>query len=1211
MRFYVNVTHSTHTMKRLHTLAAVCLMLGLTANLYAADITNLRTEYLTTPIGIDFEQPRFSWEMELMRGTHGLKQIAYHVVVKNEAGQVVWDSERIASGNSLGIIYAGEALEPATRYTWEVTVWDNLGRMDKASSWFETGLMDPSEAAWQGAQWIGGGDDDVVFYPHYLSVFRANYTLQLDEGARSSHAGFILGANDARLMDKDMNIQGVESGKDESYVMFEIDITRVDGSADGLARLNIYRVGYSATDSPDQPIKQYNIPATIINNENKYQQHTVYLAAVFGVFTVHIDGQEDGHLITVSDNPNASPFEQPSFNVNPVGQGGNFIAFPMVADIGFAVPATQKAFFSNVQIRSYREPSNPLFSENLMQRDIYRGVFSAYRDNGLTIEQAAYAVRGGSRGIKVIADPSQNAMPMLRSEFDVDRKAIKKARLYATARGIYEMYINGKPVGDDYFNPGLTQYNITHMYQTYDVTEHVKAGANAIGAMLGEGWWSGNITFRGNWWNYFGDRQSLLAKLVIEYTDGTSDVVVTSPESWHYFDKGPVVYGSFFQGEVYDARREDAVRGWSTASYNDDNWEPAEVVPLEGTTWQTNEFNYDNLGYVGQIGRNAKQVMTLTAKSVKEVRPGVYVYDMGQNMVGVPEIDIRSGQPGQEIKLRYSEVLYPNLGAHKGNVGMLMLENFRAALVQDIYILKGGNEVISPKFTFHGYRYIEITGINRPLPPSAVRGRVISSVPAMAASFESSNTRVNKLWENITWSMRGNFLSIPTDTPARNERMGWSGDLSVFSRSATFLGDVSPFLRRHMLAMRDMQRADGRFSDVAPVGGGFGGTLWGSAGVTTAWESYLQYGDKAMLEEHYPAMKRYMEYLASRVQWGSGILDEGPLGDWLSPENGKNDNTLLWAAYYVFDLEILTRTAEILGKREDAANFWLEYTERKNHFNLTYVDEETGKTIASGYATRGFGGGEPKAAGEFVDTQASYAVPLALGVFDEKNAATAAKHLVETVRRKNKDDGGATRPEYSLMTGFIGTAWISKALSDFGYDDEAYRLLQQRSYPSWLYPVDQGATTIWERLNSYTLEDGFGGNNSMNSFNHYSFGAVGAWMYNYSLGIERDETQPGFKHFVLQPTPDPTGRMTYARGHIDSMYGRIESSWEAGRGRVTYQFTVPANTTATLLLRASSASDVRVGRGPASSADGVQLVGNAGDRIQFELASGRYTFIVR
>jgi alpha-L-rhamnosidase len=560
------------------------------------------------------------------------------------------------------------------------------------------------------------------------------------------------------------------------------------------------------------------------------------------------------------------------------------------------------------------------------------------------------------------------------------------------------LYLNGKRVGNEYFNPGLTQYNKTHTYQVFDVTSLLNKGVNAWGAWLSEGWWSGNITYSGDSWNYFGDRQSLLASLEIHYTDGSEQVIQTNPNTWKSFTDGPIRMGSFFQGEVYDARKNAEIEGWSATNFNDKNWSSAAKISLEGTSFA---LDYQGMKLVNHLDDRVTVQQVLQAKSIAEPRKGVFVYDMGQNMVGFPKIFIKNGQPGQVITLRFAEVLYPDLAEYAGQKGMIMLENIRAALAQDIHILKGGDEYIQPRFTFHGYRYLEITGIEKAPELPQVAGIVLSSVKNISSSYETSDPLVNKLWSNITWSMRSNFLSIPTDTPARNERMGWSGDINVFSKTATMMAPVNNFMRRHLLGMRDVQRADGRFTDVAPMGGGFGGTLWGSAGIVIPWETYLQYGDKAMLAEHYPAMKRYMTFLDSKVK--DGILNEGPLGDWLSPEGNKNDNTLFWMAYQAADLAIVSKAANVLGFTTEADNYLAQSEAKKISFNEIYVDKNHFKTIKSGVKT-GFMGPpnanatpETSDKGQLMDTQASYAIPLALNVFNASNAPKALENLVQTL----------------------------------------------------------------------------------------------------------------------------------------------------------------------------------------------------------------------
>jgi alpha-L-rhamnosidase len=703
--------------------------------------------------------------------------------------------------------------------------------------------------------------------------------------------------------------------------------------------------------------------------------------------------------------------------------------------------------------------------------------------------------------------------------------------------------------------------------------------------------------------------------MVITYNDGSEQIVTTNPETWKYYNDGPIQYGSFFQGEVYNAQKESSIEGWSKPNFNDSKWTFTEIIKTEGTAYNQNSnsnLDFSKMKLIGMPGVTASIVKKIKPISVSEVRSGVFVYDMGQNMVGFPKIEFENTTLGETIMMRYAEVKYPETEAYKDNKGMLMLENMRAAMVRDIYLCKGKDDVVQPRFTFHGFRFLEITGIKKALPFDNITGMVLSSINSITANYETSNSLVNKLWKNIEWSTRGNFLYIPTDTPARNERMGWSGDINVFSKTATYVANVEPFLRRHMLAMRDLQSEKGRFTDTAPVTDAFGGILWGSAGIVVAWESYQQYGNLSLLAEHYDAMKKYIDYLKTFLDSKTGIQTEGLLGDWLSPEGYKNDDTILWDAYYAYDLYIMQHVAKLLGKTVDEKFFEQEYVERKAHFNKAHIDNETAKTLHSGHRfSWGYRVSEselPKK-GSYSDTQASYAIPLDFNLFDKNLESKAVNNLVATLNRKNKDELGIIRPEFSLMTGFIGTASISNALSKNGKDKEAYQLLQQTTYPSWLYSIENGATTIWERLNSYTKEDGFGGNNSMNSFNHYSFGAVGSWMINTSLGIDRDA--PGFKTFILKPTPDPTGKITFAKGYYDSMYGKIKSQWEIVGNQTIYTIEVPPNTTATLFIKANDLTNIKEGGKKINQAKGITYIEKKEDKLVFKMVSGIYKIAVK
>ncbi|MDB5279940.1 MAG: Bacterial alpha-L-rhamnosidase [Ferruginibacter sp.] len=1198
------------------TVAGCLLMNGVTAQV---KIDNLQVEYTQTPIGIDVKAPRFSWQMIAPASERNYKQTGYLIEVKDLKGNVIWNSKKISSGNALGIVYAGNPLNPATRYNWAVTVWDQKGKATKAASWFETGLMNPALSAWEGATWIGGSNEDLVLYSKYLPLFNLKYTLAIAPG--SSKASIVLGANDPRLMDKNKNIFQVQNAKNQSYLKVELDVSGVDGTPAGRAKLRFYRAGYTPKDTASRAIKTFDIKTDFINNSNKNSNHRIAIKDEFGKLSVMLD-DSPSFFVAEPKKESAGARPYPSFdkgavvNLNPLGSGGDYITFGMLCDMGFSVDAGQQAAFSNVMVSNIRNPANTLFYEDLA-KPAYDGIykmFTADNNSGFSIKNNAYQVNGGSAGLFIVADPSHNAMPMLRTNFATANKKIEAARLYVTARGIYEVYLNGKRVGEDYFNPGLTQYNVTHLYQTYDVTSMVNNGQNAMGAMLGEGWWSGLLSF-GTVWNHFGDRQSLLAKLVITYDDGTKDIITSNEKNWKYYNSGPVIYSSLDMGEVYDATREAAVNNWSIAGYDDSKWKAALNIPLEGTAYregavgfmgEKENISYDKSALIGQIGENAGLYKTLVAKTVKEVSKGVFVYNMGQNFVGVPKIEIKNGKAGQKITVRVAEVLYPDLKESGNNVGLLMTENYRAALSQDTYVMKDGEQIWQPHFTSHGYQYIEISDIDEALPLDAVQGLCISSVKKITAAYETSNEKVNKLWSNLVWSNVDNFLTIPTDCPQRNERMGWSGDISVFSRTATYLSNADQFLRRHMFAMRDVQTPKGKFTDVAPVGGGFGGLLWGSAGITVAWEAYQQYNDIALLQEHYPAMVTYINYLDSCIDKTSGLCTDRQLGDWLGPQNNQLGTDFLVTVYHIFDLDIMTKVAGVLNNKTDAARFKKMYDERKMFFNKTFVNANK---KAIGLIGGGmFGSAGQKQKWKVADVQTAYAVGLALNAFNEDNTPFMVKNLKEAVERKNIGDDGIERPNYSLMTGFIGTAWISKALSDCGSSDLAYKLLQNNRFPSWLYAVDQGATSIWERLNGYTTDKGFGGNNSMNSFNHYSFGAIGQWMMAYSLGIQRGE--PGFKKFILQPEPDPTGEMTWARGYYDSDYGRISSSWKMEKGVLTYTATVPANTTATLYLLAKDIKNIKEGGKPVANRQGVKFIRFNKGKAVYALQSGTYEFTV-
>lgn len=883
----------------------------------------------------------------------------------------------------------------------------------------------------------------------------------------------IYGANDPRLMDGNLNVYGLAAEPDASAIRLELTGDDV---------ISLYRYGYHPNDQRDKPFATFRSPV------NFQGSHHIQLKVNLGHTDIYVDGEKTGYAA-----------------MGPQGNGGGHEAFPTLSEVMAVTSGGSR--ISNLEVSNFRSPGNTLYKAE--------GPFTGF----------------------VRIDIPQRAMPELRSDFILDStKSIKKASVTATARGIYDMTVNGRRVSELYFLPGHTQYNKTHLYHTFDLTPIVKGGHNEVRVAMGEGWWSGAALYEGENWNFYGDRQSLLASIDIEYTDGTRDSFPTSPDTWQYSIDGPIREASFFQGEIHDA----------TVGESERRWHQAVEIPIEGNVCEAvGDWSAVNLRPA--FGDSVAVADTLTAVAVTRPRQGVYIYDLGQNIAGVPHVDLTGLPRASDVTFRYAELLYPDLAEYKELAGMLMTENLRAAMCRDQYRTRGeGIEIYSPRLTFHGFRYIEITGLDEALPLERVKAFAVSSIPRFRAGFECSDTLVNRLWQNILWSAKGNFISIPTDCPQRNERLGWMGDISVFSPTATRIADVNAILRQHIQSMRDCQHSDGRFPDVAPTDYGFGGLLWGSAGIVVPREHFRQYADTALLAEHYPAMKRYMDYIFGKtIDRATGIIVQnhewGDLGDWLSPEYDKNDKSLLWECYLIHDLDIMEETARILGRDDDARHYREMAAERRDFFRKVYLDLENLITIHSSY--------DPDKVGKPVDTQASYALPIAFGIIDDQKFYD---NFALTVERVNRADDGTVCPPYSLMTGFIGTAWISEALTKAGRNDLAYRLLTNTSYPSWLYPVTQGATTIWERLNSYTHTHGFGGNNGMNSFNHYSFGAVGNWLLTRTAGIDYSD---GKLTFI--PVPDLTGSLTWAKGWMEIPGGKAECSWHLDGDEVVVTITSP------------------------------------------------------
>ena len=760
-------------------------------------------------------------------------------------------------------------------------------------------------------------------------------------------------------------------------------------------------------------------------------------------------------------------------------------------------------------------------------------------------------------------ETKSNPSPMMRREFSVSaKKKVERARLYASAMGLYEMELNGKRVGDEYFTPGWTAYDFRIQYETYDVTGLVKSGANCLGAMLGDGWFRG----RSGWEkrrNLYGKKLGLLAQLVIRYTDGTEEVV-TSDENWKAAT-GAIVWSDIYDGEEYDARMEKA--GWSASGFDDKDWKSVAAIDAPKAK------------IVAPAGPPVKKIEELKVLKVLKTPAGDTVLDMGQNMVGWVKFRV-TAPAGTTISLRHAEVL--------DKAGNFYTANLRTAKETIRYTTRGGGaEVYEPHFTFQGFRYVAVSGWPGEVKPEDFTGVVVHSAMPRTGTFESSSAMLNQLEHNIIWGQKGNFVDVPTDCPQRDERLGWTGDAQVFAPTASYNFDTAAFYTKWLRDVALDQEDDGAVPFVIPNAlthdtrkGAAASAGWADVAVVLPWTMYQAFGDKRILEEQYPSMKAWVEYMrhqaGDKYIWSNGFS----FGDWLAFATTNADypgattaKDFLQTAYFARSTELLAKTAAVLGKREDAA----EYTELEQKIRGAFVREFV---TPNGRLSS--------------DTQTAYALALEFDLLPPGMRAAAAARLAEDVRKFKH-----------LTTGFLGTPVLCKALSDYGYLDEAYMLLNRTEYPSWLYPVTQGATTIWERWDGQKPDGSFQ-DVGMNSFNHYAYGAIGEWMYRVVAGLELDEAAPGYKHILIEPHPG--GGLTSANTSVESMYGLVASGWTIADGKMTLKIDVPANTTATVRVPGTKLGDVsEAGKAVAGRSD-ISKARQEGEVVVMEVGSGKYVF---
>ncbi|HMP81383.1 MAG TPA: family 78 glycoside hydrolase catalytic domain [Verrucomicrobiota bacterium] len=907
---------------------------------------------------------------------------------------------------------------------------------------------------------------------------------------------------------------------------------------------------------------------------------------------------------------------------------------------------------------------------------------------------------------------------LFRREFDVP-SPIKRAMLYASARGIFELRANGQRIGKDIFAPEWTDYDKRIHYRTYDVTALLKTGRNALGAMLGDGWWSGYVGWQETRARYGSLENSLIVQLELELTDGQRLTVATD-NSWTC-NTGPILFSDFMMGETCDARRDRG--GWDlpdfgrSAAAGSAGWQPAVsptgsrqaregrgIADYQSATQQTDSLRYNWLAarevaaptvpLVAQRSEPGRVMEQLTPVSVHEIKPGVFIFNLGQNIAGWVRLKVNA-PAGTRVTIRYGERLSPD--------GTLYTENLRRAKATDVYVCKGGGghpacrragasspaemasqnssvvekskatsgqqgcrplrqtgmpdaveisgaEIYEPHFTFHGFQYIEITGLPYKPGKDTVTGCVVRSATPDAGQFECSHPGVNRLWLNGLWSQKDNFLSVPTDCPQRDERLGWMGDAQVFCRTASYNMEVAAFFTKWMIDVEDAQTPEGVFPDVAPrlregenyvgLGNLGGGAGWADAGVIIPYTMWRVYGDRRILERHYCAMVKWVDWIAKHNPNGLRVKQlANNYGDWLCIPSDTSFGThspmknLLATAYWADDCTKLARIARELGHDADAARFQQMFEHVRAAFQKEWV-EPNGRITT--------------------DTQTGYLLALAFDLLPEQLRAAAVHHLVANIQALN----------WHLSTGFIGISHLNPQLTLANRPDVAYRLLLQETYPSWLYPVKHGATTIWERWNGWTHEEGFF-NPHMNSFNHYSLGSVGEWLFRHVAGIELDPDVPGFQKFILKPyvsatraitpapppkkegagerrsdvlpdqipSPQPSPRLggetetalatadevanstgaglDFVRASYRTMHGEISSEWKRTGKQLNWTIRIPANTTARVFVPSEANSAVSEGGKPVEQAAGLRVVGRDGDFLLCEAVAGLYRFASR
>ena len=1102
-------------MKTMRTLQWMALSCGLTAIAggmgsmaqgAATGPAELRVDNLTTPLGLDDATPHFSWQ--LRDTARGARQTAYEVQVASSATLLkqgkadVWDSGRVAGGQSLNVAYAGPALTASTRYSWRVKVWGADGTAYAASegSWWETGLM--QQAAWR-AEWIG-------------------FETKEENAVRHAAAEWIA-SPDAKAL-------AAEKGKEERFAYRgRAQATKA------VRRATLYATAQdtvSAWVNGEQVLTADPLPGWSQMPWKKFVKADVTRLVKTGANVVAVEGL---HYVT---NPNG------------MATGD---APPMMATLAVEyADGTVATFGSDASWRTTTHAA--------------AGWQKAGFDDGGWKTAVLWKPLPGPFSQPAGHPWIPDSVKALRHEFDV-KSPVKSARLYATALGEYEVFLNGKRVSEDRMAPGWTDYRERVVYQTYDVTALVRQGENAIGALLAPGWYSTSIEWYQEPNNYGVTPPALRAQLRIEHEDGSVEWVTTGPE-WKAA-RSYILHAELYDGESQDARQMQA--GWDEPGFKGAPWTSAEKIDPAPVKIEAQEF------------QPIRVERTVDAVKMTEPKPGVYVFDFGQNLAGVERVRVQ-GPAGTTIRLRFAEILNDD--------GTLYTENLRTAKATDTFTLAGkGVEEFTPQFTFHGFRYAELTGLPAAPDKDAVAALVLHTSAPFAAELKTGSAMINQLWSNIVWGQRSNFVGVPTDCPQRDERLGWTADAQVFWRTASYNMDLAAFTRKFGADLRGTQAGTAFYGIYAPgtssenMGYGAG---WSDAGVIIPWTSWLQTGDTSVIEQNWAGMERYLDQIAKTNPDGLWKNSGTPFGDWLSPE-GRTNQVLIATAYWAYDVTLMRQMAHATGRTADEQKYAAQFEKIRGAFQKRFVHAD-GFVAGADNSPSPFGViNNPNAKSAGGDTQTGYVLALHMNLLPESLRAAAAQKLVDKIEA----NGGL------LGTGFLGTPYLLEELTKTGHAELAYHLLMNTQYPSWGYLIEHGATTTWERWNGDQMK----GDPSMNSYNHYAYGAVADWIYRYAAGVDATPLDAGFHTVVLHPVFD--ARLGSVQFRYPSQFGVVESQWTLAGRKAEWKVTIPANATGLLEVNAAQASRYALDGAPLTQS----ALATATDG-GYRLAAGSYSFEV-